>query len=92
MKKIAFGIFGLVLLVSCKNQQTQIDKVVENGVEVILNHIQPYHGTGGPVTFKLEEELVINAEREDLKRAGLRGIWQFDIDSQGNIYVISVCS
>ncbi|MEA2006143.1 MAG: 6-bladed beta-propeller [Acidobacteriota bacterium] len=77
-----------ILTLSCVKEPSKIDKKIENGVEVIINHIEPYKIKGEPYTFSLEEELAISQEREDLVKKGMMSMGEFDVDSKGNIYVV----
>lgn len=87
MKKPLYLILFLILIYSCGPKQDKVDKKYEIGTEVILNHIEPYGIKGEPNSFYLEEELVIDFEREDLSEFGLSDIRGFDVDSEGNIYI-----
>ena len=59
------------LSASCGGKELRIDRTIEEGVEVILNHMEPYRIKGQPTTFSLQEALSIDLEREDLASAGL---------------------
>lgn len=62
---------------------------MEDGVEVILNHIEPYKTKGEPSTFILDEEFSIDTEAEDLAGLGIKGIDELDVDLEGDIYFSS---
>ena len=87
MKRIGLYLFGIVLLVSCGRKQPQIDRFYENGVEIVLNHAQPYRAKGEPKTLVLQEEFVIDLEKKDIVALGLTDVWGFDVDSDGNIFI-----
>lgn len=87
MKKLLYLILFLILIFSCSSKQDKVDKTYEIGTEVILNHIEPYRIKGEPTSFYIEEELVIDFEREDLSEFGISDIRGFDVDSEGNIYL-----
>jgi len=61
---------------------------MEDGVEVILNHIEPYTFKGKHSSLQLEKQIAIDAERNDLVNIGLTEIHSFDVDSDGNIYIL----
>jgi len=63
---------------------------MEDGVEVVINHLEPYKVEGEPNKLTLEEEYIIDFESEDLAEVGMTDIMGFDIDSDGNIYFWSV--
>lgn len=86
MKKIILLVVTLFLLFFCKHSKDEIERVIEDGVEVIVNHLEPYKIKGEPVTLHLEEEFMIDFEREDFTEIGINEIAGFDVDSDGNIY------
>ena len=55
MKKLFFLILVLSLFLCCGAKQEKVEKIMEDGVEVVLNNIEPYRITGEPTTFNLEE-------------------------------------
>jgi hypothetical protein len=88
MKKITYLALFLTILLCCVHKQEKVDKTIEDGVEVILNHIEPYQIPGEPSTFSLEEEFTIDTEYFSIARTGLTDISCFDVDSNGNIYFL----
>jgi len=88
MKKIIYLSLILSVLLSCVHKQEKVDKTIEDGVKVVLNHIEPYQIPGEPTTFDLEEIFTIDTEKEKMLDIGLTGIETFDTDPEGNIYVI----
>jgi hypothetical protein len=87
MKKAFILWLCLFLLYGCQSQ-SKIDKTREDGVEVVLNHLQPYLIKGEASTPVLEKVFSIDIEREDLLKIGLTDIETFDVDDQGNIFII----
>ena len=79
---------GIVLLLSCGSKQAQVDRTYENGVEVILNHVEPYRIKGQPSTFSLEKVFSIDTERTDLAEAGMGSAGEWDADDAGNVYIV----
>jgi hypothetical protein len=63
-----------------------VDSIIEDGVEVVINHLEPYKMKGVSSTFNIEEEFVIDLERNDLADIGLSEIHDFAVDSTRNIY------
>jgi hypothetical protein len=64
-----------------------VERMMEGGVEAVVNHLEPYRIKGEPRTFSLEEELAIDTE--DLPELGISSIDEMDVDAKGNIYFIS---
>ncbi len=89
MNKIGLVFILVFLFFSCGVRTDKVEKIVEDGVEVVLNHLEPYRIRGEPSTFTLEEEFTIDFEREDLARVGIGEVWGFDVDSQGNVYCLT---
>jgi hypothetical protein len=87
MKRFYLCLFGVALLVSCGHKQPPIEKLYEDGVEIVLNHAQPFRPKGAPGSLHLEQELTIDTERADLVENGVVDIWGFEVNSQGDIYI-----
>ena len=83
----------IVLLVSlfsfCQEKAEKVEIVYEDGVEVVLNRIEPYRLKDEPPTFVLEKEFDIDFERVDLAELGIGEVEGFEVDLKGNIYFIS---
>lgn len=85
-----FFILVSCLFCSCGPTQDKVDKIVEDGVEVVLNHLEPYTLKGEPSTFSLKEEFRIDTEMDKIAKIGLTDLRCFDVDSQGNIYFLKM--
>jgi hypothetical protein len=84
---LALGVVCL-LLAGCTGKRGTVEKITENGVEVVLNHLEPYHIPGRPSTLTLQEIVTVDTESDSVAKAGVTDIYLFDLDSQGNIYVM----
>lgn len=73
----------------CNQSQDQVDKILEGEVEIGINHLEPYKLKGESSTFVMEKEFGIDTERDDIAKTGLTDISSFDIDSEGNIYLLN---
>lgn len=88
-KRLKYIFFiSTLLFLYCTDKQFRIEKKMENGVEVVINHLEPYKIKGGPSNFTLEERLVISQKRKDLIDKGIMSMGEFDVDSEGNIYIV----
>lgn len=74
-------------LAGCAGKHGTIDRTTENGVEVVLNHLQPYEIPGRPASLTLEETAAVDTESDAVAKAGVTDFYLFDVDSQGNAYV-----
>jgi hypothetical protein len=91
--KVAQKIFLLslsviILIVGCKKQD-QVERIWEEGVEVVLNKLEPYRIKGDPTTLHLEKEYSIDTESDAVAETGLTDIHYFDVDSEGNLYFLN---
>jgi len=86
MRKLTYLVLILTLFLFCGPKQDKVERIMEDGVEVVFNHIEPYRLKREPSTFTLEEEFVIDLERDDIAEIGLTEIQDFAVDSAGNIY------
>jgi hypothetical protein len=90
MKKLPLILPFIILLCfifGCKKQE-QVERIMEDGVEVVVNHVEPYKLRGEPGNLILEKVLSIDTERDDIANLGLTEIGAFDVDSEGNIFVV----
>jgi len=85
-RKIAF-LFSIISF-ACVGNRTKIDKRIENGIEVVINHRAPYSIKGELSTFTLNEKMFISQERLDLLEKGMMSMGEFDVDDEGNIYIV----
>lgn len=88
MNKLLCLFVGMSFLISCGGKQPKVDKVTENGVEVVLNHLKPYQFKGEPSRLRLEEETKIDFEKEEYAGLGLKEPYFAEADAKGNIYVV----
>jgi len=87
MKKI-FALLCLpAFFFGCRSRDDAVEITLEDGVGVVWNHVQPYRMKGAPASLRLEEELTIDSEREDLAKQGVTDIWGFDVNSLGEIFI-----
>lgn len=86
MNKAFCFFLGLAFLESCGGNQLKVEKRLEDGVEVVLNHIEPYKLTNTSLNLRLEHEFSIDSEGENVVPNGFIDLDEFDVDSSGNIY------
>lgn len=86
MKKLIWLCLVPLLFLHCNPAKEEIEKYTEDGVEVIVNHLEPYKITNEPTRLTLEEQLTIDTEKESVAATGLTDIFYFDVDSEGSIY------
>lgn len=73
---------------SCRGGQSGIEKIIENGAEVVLNGAQPVEIKGEPSVLALEKEFVLDTENDAVAALGVTDIFDFDVDGAGNIFVL----
>lgn len=88
MKKWIYMTIIIFLFSCCDTKEQKVEKIMEEGVETIINHMEPYVVEGEPTTLTLEEEFTIDLEKDVIAELGLTepnaGV---DVDSNGNIYL-----
>jgi hypothetical protein len=88
MKKETIVLYLLLLLMfGCGGQK--VEKRIEDGVEVILNSIEPCQIEGQASSLRLEEVMSLDTEDPEVVASGLVDINAFQVDSEGNIYLLS---
>lgn len=88
MKKIGLILFLAICLVSCESRQTKVEKVMENGVEVVQSHLIPYKIKGADSQVSLKNAFTIDAENPVLEQNGMSQVFGFDVNSQGHIFLL----
>jgi len=87
MKQHICVLLSLLMYLCCNSQPIEVEKRIENGVEVIVNHLKPYKIEGESSNLSLEKELSIDTEKDEVAELGIPDIQGFDVDSDGNIYI-----
>jgi hypothetical protein len=87
LKRLFCLLLATGLLVSWSWEGQKVKRIVEGGVETVLNPIDPYRLPGESSSVVLEKEFVIDAEDPDLLKAGLTDIFRFGVGSDGSIYI-----
>lgn len=90
MKRLVYPIFIIFVICTCFSKQSgreKVERIMEDGVEVVVNHLEPSTIKGEPSTFTLEEEFRIDTESDDLAELGIRGLDGMDVDREGSIYL-----
>ena len=78
----------ILVLAGCRSGQQKIERTTDEGVEVVLNHLEPYVIKGIPSRLILEKEFSIDTENEETVKIGLTEMETFDVDSEGYIYIM----
>jgi hypothetical protein len=71
------------------SRQGKIDRIRENGVEVVLNHREPYKKAGRPSTFELKRLYSIDTEDEALAKAGMGSAGEYGVDGSGSVTIVA---
>ena len=86
MKKLLFLLFIITISIFCSPKSEQIEKYIEDGVEVVINHLEPYNIKGEPATLTLKKKYSIDFSRDDIGELGIAASLDFEVDSEGNLY------
>jgi hypothetical protein len=57
-------------LCACGSPTQNAEKILEDGVEVVINCLEPYKPKGQKVILELKKELSIDYSREDMANLG----------------------
>jgi len=87
MKKFGIFLYIVLFLLLCGPKQDKVERKIENGVEIVINHLEPYK-IGSQSSFTLEEILTIDTEDEEIANLGIPDIFGFSINSLGGIYIL----
>ena len=87
MRKTSCLLLCLLFCLVCGPKQNRIERIFEDGVEVVINHLEPYVIDSEPFGLKTERTVLIDFESERITELGIADIRGFDIDSENNLYV-----
>ena len=87
-KLLLIIIFIVLLIIGCTKQK-RVERKIENGVEVLINPLEPFKSQEGMSTFKLIEDFRIDTEDNFYAEIGLSEITTFALDSEGNIFLLN---
>lgn len=87
MKKFTFIALASLFLAACSSRIEGPKRIVENGIEVVVNDTKPYPVKGESRALSLREEFQIDTEGDAMSAAGLSDVAAVDADSRGRIYV-----
>ena len=82
MKKLIYLALILSLLLCCGPKQDKVERLIEDGVEVVINHLEPYKVEDRTSTLTLEQEMTIDTEKDEVAEIGLVDMETFDIDEE----------
>jgi hypothetical protein len=88
MRKVLIFSLFIMLAFGCSRNDPQVEKIIEDGVEVVFNHLEPYTLPEEKTTVKLQKECVIDLENPAVTEIGLYDINVFGADSTGSIYLM----
>lgn len=88
MHKIIPLISIVLISISCSSKQDTVERLMEGGVEVVVNHLEPYKIEDLASTLTLEQEMTIDTERDEIAETGLVDMETFAVDEEENIYII----
>lgn len=86
MKKLHFLVIIILLALFCSPEPGRIERSIEDGVEVVSNHLEPYSIRAEPATLALAKEFTIDFAGDDIGELGIANAVDFEVDSEGNIY------
>jgi len=86
MKKLTFLYFIITISIFCSPKSDQVERHFEEGVEVVINHLEPYKIKGELAFLTLEKEFTIDFSDEEIGKMGIADATDFEVDSEGNIF------
>lgn len=84
LKIMSLSLSIALFFIGCTNQD-KIERIFENGVEIIINPLKSPKLKEGWTSFKLQEDFRLDTEDNFYAEIGLSEITSFALDSEGNI-------
>ncbi|MFC2167252.1 6-bladed beta-propeller [Acidobacteriota bacterium] len=85
MKK-TICLVSILIFTSFYGPKQDVEKITEDGIEVVINHLDPYKIEGEPSILHLVKEISIDTEENAIAETGVTDVLDFCVDSEGNIY------
>ena len=80
-------ILCLLLFAFCSPKKEKVDRLIEDGVEVVINHLEPYQ-IDNISSFSLEEIFKLDTEEDEIANLGIADILGFEVNSVGEIFIL----
>ena len=87
LRSFIFALLAAIYLVNCASKPVEVEKRIENGIEVVLNKLKPYTLEGELSKLDLEIEFTIDTENDEIAALGVTDIQGIDVDSEESIYI-----
>lgn len=86
MKKLTFLFFVIIISIFCSPKSDQVERYTEDGVEIVINHLEPYKIKGEPASLTLGKEFTIDFSGDEIGELGIADATDFEVDSEGNLF------
>jgi len=87
VKKTICLVSILIFTSFCGSKQDVVEKITEDGIEVVINHLEPYKIKGEPSLLSLLKEITIDTEVNIFAELGVTDVLDFCVDSEGHLYL-----
>lgn len=88
MRRALISVLFILVSFGCGQKGARVEKIMEDGVEVVVNQLEPYTLSGEKKHPVLEKEVVIDLEGPTLSNLDLYDVNVFGVDSSGDIYLM----
>ena len=89
MRKLTILTLTVLFIVSCTSKSDKVERIWKDGVEIIINHLEPHEALGKQSILTIETKFIIDTSSIYISKAGLFDIIEFGVDFQGNIFCVS---
>ena len=88
MNKSAWLICLLCFLICCSPKTDKVERIIEDGVKIVINPLELYGSEASSSVLKLEKEFSIDTENDELAKLGFSNVFDFVIDSDASIICV----
>ena len=85
--KLLAALSCFFVLFACGGNAGRVEKIIENGVEIVVNHLEPYKFSDRNA-FTLEKIFTIDTEQNDISSLGIGDILGFAVNPEGEIFCL----
>lgn len=88
-KKYLWLLIIFPFFLGCDSSPAKVERIVEDGIEVVLNPLEPVPLDTGSFSLTVQEMFRLDTGNDEMAELGLTDILIFDIDTDGNIYIVN---
>jgi len=88
LRKSIATLAAVLFMLNCGPKQDDVEKIIEDGVEIVINPLELARENGSRPPLTLQREFSIDTEDDSLAEVGFSNVFDFVVDSEGSIICV----